>query len=111
METLKKLIESLYAGILLYGSIAFVVIGATILAQSVSLLGVPQSILETVRSAGFGAITILAAVVFIYLILGCFSAGTSLRHLTFDQLRTISVRMTNLIGSQIWQFLQLNCLN
>ena len=69
--TFKKLIESFYAAILLYGSIAFVVIGATILAQSVSLLGVPQSILEAVRSTDFGPYIILALVVLIYLLLGC----------------------------------------
>ena len=80
--TLKKLTESLYAGTLLYGSIAFVVIGATILAQSVSLLGVPQSILETVRNADLGAITVLALVVLIYLILGCFFDGLSLMIMT-----------------------------
>ena len=80
--TFKKLIESFYAAILLYGSIAFVVIGATILAQSVSLLGVPQSILEAVRSTDFGPYIILALVVLIYLILGCFFDGLSLMIMT-----------------------------
>ena len=55
--TLKTLAQSLYAAILLYASIAFVVMGATILAQAVSLLGVPQAILETVRAADLGPLT------------------------------------------------------
>ncbi len=80
--TLKKLLQSIYTAILLYGSIAFVVIGATILAQSVSLLGVPQAILEVVQSANYGAVTVLALVVLIYLVLGCFFDGLSLMIMT-----------------------------
>lgn len=80
--TLKQLVESLYAAILLYASIAFVVIGATILAQAVSLLGVPQAILETVRAANLEPVTVLAAVVIIYLVLGCFFDGLSLMIMT-----------------------------
>ena len=80
--TLKTLVESFYAAILLYASIAFVVMGATILAQAVSLLGVPQSILETVRAADLGPITVLTLVVLIYLVLGCFFDGLSLMIMT-----------------------------
>jgi TRAP-type C4-dicarboxylate transport system permease large subunit len=80
--TLKQLVESLYAAILLYASIAFVVIGATILAQAVSLLGVPQAILETVHAANLEPVTVLAAVVIIYLVLGCFFDGLSLMIMT-----------------------------
>ncbi|MEM1401056.1 MAG: TRAP transporter large permease subunit, partial [Pseudomonadota bacterium] len=60
----------------------FVVMGATILAQAVSLLGAPQAILETVRAANLGPLTVLAAVVLIYLILGCFFDGLSLMIMT-----------------------------
>lgn len=80
--TLRSLVESVYAAILLYASIAFVVMGATILAQAVSLLGAPQAILETVRAANLGPLTVLAAVVLIYLILGCFFDGLSLMIMT-----------------------------
>ena len=80
--TLKKLLESFYTAILLYCSIAFVVIGATVLAQSVSLLGVPQAILEVVQTANYGAVTVLALVVLIYLVLGCFFDGLSLMIMT-----------------------------
>lgn len=80
--TLKTLAESLYAAILLYASIAFVVMGATILAQAVSLLGVPQAILEVVRAAEFGPLTVLCAMVLIYLVLGCFFDGLSLMIMT-----------------------------
>ena len=80
--TLKSLIESIYAATLLFASIAFVVVGATILAQAVSLLGVPQAILETVREADLGALTVLALVVLVYLVLGCFFDGLSLMIMT-----------------------------
>lgn len=80
--TLKTLAESLYAAVVLYASIAFVVMGATILAQAVSLLGVPQAILETVRAADLGPLTVLALVVLIYLVLGCFFDGLSLMIMT-----------------------------
>lgn len=80
--TLRSLGESLYAAILLYGSIAFVVMGATVLAQAVSLLGVPQSILESVRASDLGPLAILGLVVLIYLVLGCFFDGLSLMIMT-----------------------------
>ena len=80
--TLKTLVESIYAAVLLFASIAFVVMGATILAQAVSLLGVPQSILEAVRAADLGPLPVLALVVLIYLVLGCFFDGLSLMIMT-----------------------------
>ncbi len=78
----RKLIASLYAAMLLYAAIMFVVMGATILAQAVSLLGVPQTILESVRSFELGPTTVLAAIVLIYLVLGCFFDGLSLMIMT-----------------------------
>ncbi len=80
--TLNTLVASFYAAILLFASIAFVVMGATILAQAVSLLGVPQSILEAVRAAELGPLQVLALVVLIYLVLGCFFDGLSLMIMT-----------------------------
>lgn len=80
--TLRSLAESLFAAVLLFASIAFVVMGATILAQAVSLLGVPQSILEAVRAMDLGALQVLALVVLIYLVLGCFFDGLSLMIMT-----------------------------
>ena len=97
--TLKALAESLYAAILLYASIAFVVMGATILAQAVSLLGVPQDILQAVRAADLGPITVLAIFVLIYLVLGCFFDGLSLMIMTLP----IAVPlMTGLGYDAIW---------
>lgn len=80
--TLRSLAQSFFTAILLYASIAFVVMGATILAQAVSLLAVPQSILEAVRAMELGPLPVLALVVLIYLILGCFFDGLSLMIMT-----------------------------
>ena len=80
--TPRVLAESIYQAILLFAAIAFVVMGATMLAQAVSLLAVPQSILEAVRSSGLGPYAVLAAVVIVYLVLGCFFDGLSLMIMT-----------------------------
>ena len=69
--TFRKLVEAIFSATLLYASIMFVVIGATIL-QAVSLLGIPQSILETVRQTNLGPVAVLITVILVYLILGCF---------------------------------------
>ena len=87
----KKLIQAFYSATLLYASIMFVVIGATILAQAVSLLGVPQIILETVRAANLGPLNVLFAVIAIYLVLGCFFDGLSLMIMTLPILVPLMV--------------------
>ncbi|MEM6462468.1 MAG: TRAP transporter large permease [Pseudomonadota bacterium] len=79
---LKTLGQSIYSAMMLYASIAFVVMGATILAQAVSLLGVPQSILESVQAFDLGPLTVLTIVVLVYLVLGCFFDGLSLMIMT-----------------------------
>jgi len=84
--------QSLFAAILLYASIMFVVMGATILAQAVSLLGVPQVILETVRAAHLSPLMVLSAIVLIYLILGCFFDGLSLMIMIWPGLRRYLAR-------------------
>ena len=96
---LKTLASSIYNSILLFASIAFVVMGATILAQAVSLLGVPQTILESVQAFDLAPATVLAIVVLIYLLLGCFFDGLSLMIMT---LPIIFPLMTGLGYDAIW---------
>ena len=91
--------SSLYSSILLFASIAFVVMGATILAQAVSLLGVPQTILESVKAVDLGPATVLAMVVLVYLLLGCFFDGLSLMIMT---LPIVFPLMTGLGYDAIW---------
>lgn len=80
--TPRILAEGVYRAILLYAAIAFVVMGATMLAQAVSLLAIPQTILEAVRSSGLGPNAVLVAVILVYLVLGCFFDGLSLMIMT-----------------------------
>lgn len=80
--TPRKLIGAIYDSVLLFSSIGFLVLGATVLALSISILGVPQQILETVADSGLGPHGILLIVVLIYLILGCFFDGLSLMIMT-----------------------------
>ncbi|MCV6601892.1 MAG: TRAP transporter large permease subunit, partial [Cohaesibacter sp.] len=70
--TFKKLIDALYHSVLLFSVVGFLVLGATILAQSVSILGIPQQILATVADSGLNAYGVLLIIVLIYLVLGCF---------------------------------------
>ncbi len=97
--TLATLVQSLYTAILLYASIAFVVMGATILAQAVSLLAVPQAILEAVRMSELGPLAVLTAVVLVYLLLGCFFDGLSLMIMT---LPIVFPLMTGLGYDAVW---------
>lgn len=80
--TFRKLVDAVYHSVLLFAVVGFLVLGATILAQSVSILGVPQQILETVADSGLGAYGVLLIVVLIYLLLGCFFDGLSLMIMT-----------------------------
>lgn len=93
------LIESVYSSILLYAAIAFVVMGATILAQAVSLLGLPQAVLESVQAAELKPLTVLALVVLVYLGLGCFFDGLSLMIMT---LPIVFPLMTSLGFDAVW---------
>lgn len=97
--TFTKLIDALYNSVLLFSSVGFLVLGATILAQSVSILGLPQQILETVAEAGFGPYGVLLVVVLIYLILGCFFDGLSLMIMT---LPVVFPLLTGLGFDPIW---------
>ena len=74
--------SAVYRSALLFASIGFIVLGATILAQSVSILGVPQAILEAAISSGFGKYGIFAVIVVIYVLFGCIFDGLSLMIMT-----------------------------
>ncbi|MCT4369142.1 TRAP transporter large permease subunit [Yangia mangrovi] len=97
--TLRKLLDAVFHSTLLFAAIGFVVLGATILAQSVSILGIPQQILNAVATSGLGQYTILMIVVLIYLLLGCFFDGLSLMIMT---LPVVFPLLTGLGYDPIW---------
>ncbi len=94
-----KLVEAVYHSAILFSSIGFLVLGATILAQSVSILGLPQQILEGVAQSGFGRYSVLMIVVQIYLLLGCFFDGLSLMIMT---LPVVFPLLTGLGFDPVW---------
>lgn len=97
--TFAKLLEAVKQSVMLFSAIGFLVLGATILAQSVSILGVPQQILIAVADSGLGTYSVLLIVVLIYLILGCFFDGLSLMIMT---LPVVFPLLTGLGFDPIW---------
>lgn len=80
--TVKGLMESVYRSALMFASIGFIVLGAAILSQSVSILGVPQAILEAAIDSGLGKYGIFLLIVLIYVLFGCVFDGLSLMVMT-----------------------------
>ncbi|WP_116475252.1 TRAP transporter large permease [Zobellella maritima] len=80
--TVKGLVESVYRSALMFASIGFIVLGATILSQSVSILGVPQAILEAAIDSGLGKYGVFLLIVLIYVMFGCVFDGLSLMIMT-----------------------------
>jgi len=97
--TPRKLTQSVMRSVLLFSSIGFVVLGATVLSQSASVLGVPQALLETVLAGGLDKYTVLLIVVIVYLVLGCFFDGLSLMVMT---LPIVFPLLTQLGFDPIW---------
>jgi tripartite ATP-independent transporter DctM subunit len=79
---MKALWRSLINSAVIYGALGFVILGAVVLAQSVSVLGLPRSLVESVSAAGLSKYTLFGAVVIVYLILGCFFEGLSMMVMT-----------------------------
>lgn len=97
--TFPKLLNAVFHSTVLFAAIGFVVLGATILAQSVSILGVPQQILNAVGNAGLNLYTVLLLVVLVYLVLGCFFDGLSLMIMT---LPVVFPLLTGLGFDPVW---------
>lgn len=97
--TVEKLLRSFYRSVQLYAAIGLVIVGATILAQSVAILGVPQAILESATTSGLGKYGILFTIILIYLLLGCVFDGLSLMIMT---LPIVFPLLTGLGFDPIW---------
>jgi tripartite ATP-independent transporter DctM subunit len=80
--TLAKLWRAFFAGTVVFGAIGLIVAGALILAQSLSILGVPQSVMSGIAGLGLSKHVVLLVVVAVYLVLGCFFDGISLMLMT-----------------------------
>jgi C4-dicarboxylate transporter DctM subunit len=80
--TVSKLLRSFFDATIVFGSIGLIVVGALILAQSLSILGVPQQVMSNIAGLGLSKYVVLLLVVLIYLVLGCFFDGISLMLMT-----------------------------
>ena len=97
--TLAKLAASVQRSVLLFTSIGFIVLGAAILSQSVSILGIPQSILEMAINSNLGTYGIFALIILIYVLFGCIFDGLSLMIMT---LPIVFPLLTGLGFDPIW---------
>ena len=97
--TLAKLAAAVLRSVLLFTSIGFIVLGAAILSQSVSILGIPQSILEMAINSNLGTYGIFALIILIYVLFGCIFDGLSLMIMT---LPIVFPLLTGLGFDPIW---------
>jgi tripartite ATP-independent transporter DctM subunit len=80
--TLARLMQTFVNSARTFAVIAFVFLGAVILAQSISVLQLPQKLLEGISSAGLSPLLMLGVVVLIYLLLGMVFDGLSMMVMT-----------------------------
>ena len=97
--TLAKLGGALMSTTWTFAVVGVVFLGAVVLAQAISLLGLPQQMLEFVVSMGLSKYAALLIVVVIYLVLGCFFDGLSMMIMT---LPIVFPLLTGLGFDPIW---------
>jgi tripartite ATP-independent transporter DctM subunit len=76
--TTNKLLKAAVDTTLSFGVLSFILIGAAVLSQAITVLGVPKAIVEYAQTFQMTKYQILAAVVVFYLIMGIFFDGISL---------------------------------
>jgi len=67
---------------IMFSAIAMILVGTVILAQAVSLLGLPRAAVGMIGELGLDRYGVLLMVVLVYLVLGCFFDGISLLLMT-----------------------------
>jgi C4-dicarboxylate transporter, DctM subunit len=97
--TPRKLGDALTATAITFGVIAFVFMGAVVLAQSIQLLGLPQQLVQGLAAWGITKYWMLLLVVLLYLVLGCFFDGLSMMIMT---LPIVFPLMTALGFDPVW---------
>jgi len=80
--TWAKCWQATLQSVTVFGALFFVVIGAVLLSQSISILGLPRDAVSFVASLGLTKYEVLAAVMVMYIILGCFFDGIALMLMT-----------------------------
>lgn len=80
--TVGKLVHAFGSTALTFAVIAVVFMGAVVLAQSISILQLPQKLLEAIAALGVPAVATLLVIVLLYLLLGLFFDGLSMMIMT-----------------------------
>lgn len=80
--TLRGVGQALIGTVRTFAVIAMVFVGALVLAQAISMLGLPQQMLQVVADWGLSRWVLLLIVVVVYLVLGCFFDGLSMMIMT-----------------------------
>lgn len=76
--TPRKFLQSVIAATLSLGALAFILVGAAVLSQSVTVLGIPKDIVDFAQTFQLTKYQVLLAVVVFYLLMGIFFDGISL---------------------------------
>jgi len=97
--SLRKLWLAFYESVLSFGAIGVIVIGALMLAQSISVLGAPQEIMKAIVAWNMSPYMVLVIVCIIYIILGCLLDGISLMLMTLPIVYPV---MTGVGFDPIW---------
>lgn len=80
--TLRGVGQALMATVTTFAVIAMVLMGAVVLAQSISVLGLPQQLLRIMAALEIGPLQVLALVVLVYIVLGAVFDGLSMMIMT-----------------------------
>jgi C4-dicarboxylate transporter, DctM subunit len=80
--TWRGILTALMNTLVTFCVIGMVFMGAVILAQSISVLGLPQELLRAVEGLGIGPLGILAIVVAVYIVMGTVFDGLSMMIMT-----------------------------
>ena len=91
--------KAFFEGVQIFGILSFLIIGTLVLAQAVSILGLPRELINAVDAINANKYVVLIIVVIIYLILGCFFDGLSLMIVT---LPLVFPMMTELGFDEVW---------
>lgn len=97
--TVSRLLQAFRDGTLVFGMLGVVLVGALILSQAISILGVPAHVMQIIGGLELSRYAVLALVVLIYLILGCFFDGISLMLMTLPVVYPV---MTSLGFDGVW---------
>lgn len=80
--TLRGLGQALMTTVATFSVVGMVFMGAVVLAQSISVLGLPQQMLRGLEGLGIGPLQLLMVVVLVYLVLGMIFDGLSMMIMT-----------------------------